>query len=313
MENGTVRFQSRIQAFRDLRNQFMMEWDDLLYYGFMDALGFSKNREPFRKLARLVPHDQLTAAIRNDNDSTALMKTQAVLFGAAGLLDFELKTVQDNTLIPYLQRLLQLWHDYRQTHILQPMTSTDWQLFRLRPVNYPTLRIAGFSQWLTRHRSGSLVALFLNIIHSSSSSALIYNMENLLVIPAFGYWNRHYIWDDAGRTQSHELIGRQRAHEMIVNVILPVLALYADHTKDQSLNERIRAVFRTSASHEVNSVTRYMTGQLYRSVKPERYTIQFAQGLIHLYKRCVVYDCCDCRLFEKTVEAAMERNQDGLT
>ncbi len=313
LENGAVRFHSRIQAFRDLKNQFMMEWEELLYYGFMDALGFSKNREPFRRLAGLVPLESLMEAIRSDNDSTALMKTQAILFGAAGLLDFEIHSVRDNTLIPYLQRLSRLWHDYQSAHVVKPLKPADWQLFRMRPVNYPTLRIAGFSRWLSGHRQVSLLELFAGRLQSSVPENAVPDMEKILMIPAFGYWNRHYIWNDAGRTQSHELIGRQRAHEMIVNVVLPVMSLYAERTGNHELQSRIGSLYRCSESRETNSVTRYMTRQLYRESKPANGSVQFTQGLIQLYKRCVVYDCCDCRLFEKTVEAALERDQDGLS
>ncbi len=310
-ENGAVRFQSRIQAFGEVKDRFMLDWDELLYYGFMDALGFSKNREPFRRLAGLVPLNNLFEAIRGDNDSSALMRTQAILFGAAGLLNFELHAIQDNSLIPYLQRLEQLWNEYRQGYLIQPMKSADWQLFRLRPVNYPTLRIAGFSRWISRHRKANWTEMLMTQLHGSAEGEVLKNLEDIMMIPAFGYWNRHYIWNDRGREDSHELIGRQRAHEMAVNVIFPVLALYAERNNVTALQASLMKLYRQSPSREVNSVTRYMGAQLYRPGSLGRITVQFAQGLIHLYKRCVVYDCCDCRLFEKTVEEAMERAQDG--
>lgn len=311
LENGSIRFRGKMEYFRELREQRLFSWEDLLYTGLMEALGYSKNRLPFRLLAECLPLETLRALIRGKPESSALMALQAVFFGASGLLHNEADTVRDQALIPYLQRLEQLWTEWKRLHPIQTLSPRQWHLFRLRPVNYPTLRIAGFSRWLVAYRHSDLMQPFLDVFrHPLSPAELLQRLETLLIVPVYGYWNHHYLWNDSGRNQTGDLIGRQRAHEMIVNVILPVLALYAESQSLNALSEQILHVYGQAPSRENNAILKYMIQQLYR--RPvNSWTPQLAQGLIHLHKRCTAFDCVDCDLFEETVRSVMKRQEDS--
>jgi hypothetical protein len=269
----------------------------------MDALGFSKNRQPFQKLSRVVSYKQLMSAIRNDKDETALMRLQAILLGASGLLTGVASRTNDLTAVPFVQRLENLWYEFRSAANIVPIKKSEWKLFRLRPANFPTLRIAGFAKFLINHRPAKLINLFLKpAINEPDPHRLVSHWQSFLTVLSFGYWSDHFYWGDDGRHEHHDLIGAQRAFEIIVNGILPVLALYAEQKKKPDLSDKMNSVYRDVPSQEKNSVIRFMASQGLRpGTAVKKPAIQFIQGLIHLHKRCIENNCAECAIFEKAV------------
>lgn len=312
-ENGLVRFQEKVNNFKTLKAHAFYDFNELIYYGIMDALGFSKNRNAFQRLAQKIPLRNLFEAIRHDDDSTALMRLQAIMLGAAGLLEMEIQQAHNTPSLPFIQRLETLWQAYRAGVIVEPMAETEWKLFRTRPANFPSFRIAGFSRLLLSYRNPSFLERFIETARDING-ADSFRMENMLIAEAYGYWSRHQLWNDSGTCVSRDLIGRQRASEIIINVILPVLYLYGELRNDEAWENRIRGIYRGAISRENNSVIRFMISQLFRkrSVPPNRYTMAFTQGLIRLHQRCAIYDCAECGLFEKMVQTAVESGDYGL-
>ena len=73
---GQERLEEKVDVMRNLQSDG--DFEQLLYEGIMEALGYTQNRKAFRELARRVPFSQLIG--RADDE------IQAVLFGVAGLL-----------------------------------------------------------------------------------------------------------------------------------------------------------------------------------------------------------------------------------
>ncbi len=303
LQNGLQRLHSKIDKFKTWRDQYHLDYDELLYRGIMDALGFSKNRAPFRKLSALVSYRQLRSAIRHDKPETALMRLQAILLGAAGLLDPVQHDANDPSMVPFIQRLENLWLEFQNKFRVQAMKAAEWKLFRLRPANFPTVRIAGLSKLLMNHES--LFSEFKVLLETSGAPA--HELQSRIIVPSFGYWGGHYWWGDEGHHGNHDLIGKQRAFEITVNAVLPVLALFAEDQNEKDLTNRIFHLYQTTPSQEANSVIRFMKLQLRSGMNKKKYSIQYAQGLIHLNKRCAAYHCAECPIFEETVHANLCR------
>jgi hypothetical protein len=118
---------------------------------------------------------------------------------------------------------------------------------------------------------------------------------HILHVPSFGYWSRHYRFNDRGQRGSHDLIGVQRATEILVNIVLPVL--YARGSTDD--RGRIRALMTTLPSAENNRLIREMRRQL--KLGTHKLTLAEGQGLIQLHRRCREMNCGDCPIFEEIV------------
>ena len=120
--------------------------EQVLYEGVMEALGYSKNREPFLQLAKKAPFAQLAGR--------HIEEIQAILFGVAGLLP-KINAIADDA-SEYIARLRDLWSTADESYKCQQMQAEQWKFFRLRPSNFPPRRIAGISHILTNCKYCSL-------------------------------------------------------------------------------------------------------------------------------------------------------------
>ena len=129
----------------------------------MEALGYTKNREPFRELARRVPFSALAG--RDDEE------IQAILFGMAGLLPSQSQRSVDldESDKIFIKRLESIWSASEQIRIPTRMVAEQWRFAKTRPPNYPTRRIAAITQ-LIRNCQESLMMVFLPIIQQSAES-----------------------------------------------------------------------------------------------------------------------------------------------
>ncbi|MBL7962029.1 DUF2851 family protein, partial [bacterium] len=202
--------------------------------------------------------------------------------------------------VPFVQRLENLWAEFQSKHGTVPMKRNEWKLFRMRPDNFPTIRIAGFSMFLVQHRHEELLPFFMSRIERTTP-ATFEDCASPLTVRSFGHWSEHYLLEDGGRRQLSDLIGRQRAFEIMVNAVLPVAALYARKKGLEDVHQNILHLYQTAASFEENSIVNYMKKQIKKAAKGKR-SIQYVQGLIQLYKRCTEYNCADCPVFEKSME-----------
>ncbi len=108
------------------------EPDQVLYAGLLEALGYSRNREPFRELARLAPLDAAACARTPE-------RIQAMLLDAAGLSSGD-RGVLEELGLPGMR--------------LEPGA---WQTAGVRPDNWPARRIAQGAAVLARLVAGGLV------------------------------------------------------------------------------------------------------------------------------------------------------------
>ncbi len=96
--------------------------------------GFRVNTDPFEILAARLP----LKIIRKHADQ--LMQVEALLYGTAGLLDGALfrEAVSDG----YYLLLSREYRVLRAKYSLQPVDGWLWKFHRLRPANFPTVRLS---------------------------------------------------------------------------------------------------------------------------------------------------------------------------
>ena len=237
--------------------------DQLLYQRIADALGFMQNREPFRRLAELLPLETLLAyrafvrsgmaaeryptaearapaqesgAVAAPSPLTAL---EALLLGAAGLLDPHRANPSDGA-DRYVETLRRLWAADGPTWAGGAMGAGEWQFFRVRPHNFPTRRVAALAALVDRWPEEGLADWLETTARSSKPRALARALEGQLMrLAPGGYWAGH--WDLALLLpRSRDLIGRQRAADVAINAFLPYLAARAARLEDDVLARKVR-------------------------------------------------------------------------
>ena len=299
-ENGAHRLRRKTEQLKNLQKEKQWTDEQLLYYVLCDAMGFTKNRLPFCMLAERVPYDVVYASANGVDSSVALMRVQALLIGAAGLLPDEATMSADPKLWPYAGRLWDLWSALSSQHQITPLHAEVWIRDRLRPKNYPLPRMAALAGLLVTHlKDGLSVAVIRLFSQCDTPPVILKNLHRILKVRAYGYWGEHVWWNvQTGRPYS-DLIGKQRAYEIIINAIVPYVTLYAQRLGDKKLYETVMTCMKTWVAHEHNHIIGWMEKRL--PGMPDRINAEYAQGLIELHKKCRVRNCSDCRIFQRMV------------
>ena len=295
---GRERFLEKTESMRLLRTR--LDFEQLLYEGIMEALGYERNSKALRELAQYVP--------LSDLDQKSELEIQAILFGGAGLLPSQRENPlpPEVTEDPSITTLEALWRGSEYAELPPRMTEARWS-FTGRPLNYPTRRIAAISQLI--HRSqGSLMMYFLPTCEKAAAAdtrtslrAIEKALTNLLMIEPIGYWEKHANFGTGG-TQNTGLIGKSRAIEIIVNKILPVAYVWAIEANSQKLQDGLLRLYSVASKSTGNQIIRKIDKQIFteaqrmRLLKP---TAKIEQGIIRLHKNyCADWLCDLCPILE---------------
>ena len=183
------------------------------------------------------------------------------------------------------------------------MSGEQWEFFRIRPENFPTKRIAGVSYVLSNcgdehgEPHTSLLAMFRSAFSSGKTTQ---RLQDMLVLHASGYWTGHYTFGGERHKETPFLIGHNRAADIVINVILPVVLAHAHQSGCRELQQAATAAYASHRKLQDNKSTRYVASRIFRDRKERHSVISSAmrqQGLIYLYRNfCIMRNCKDCLL-----------------
>jgi hypothetical protein len=256
-------------------------WEQLLYESIAEALGYSKNQLPFRRLSALATFPRLC-----EIPATA---REAFLFAMAGLLDV-------NETDTYREELLKTVETEKIKIKQQPMNATEWQFFRLRPHNFPTLRIAALAGISGRMIEKAVLEFLLKTVKfpGSSPQEKIRAIRKYFTVPAEGYWKNHYTFGKKASRNLSQLIGKSRIDEITINVVIPFLFLYARTYKDIHLRSLTEELFSSLPAPAENNITRKIDKELLTGTRRQPHAPDY-QGKIQLYKfYCREERCSEC-------------------
>ena len=295
---GRERFLEKSESMRLLRTR--LDFEQLLYEGIMEALGYARNSKAMRELAQHVPF--------TDFNQKSELEIQAILFGVAGLLPSQREKplpieVTNN---PSIVALEELWSASAYAELPARMTEARWS-FTSRPLNHPTRRIAAMSR-LIYQCQGSLMMYFLPIYEKAASTdtqkslrTIIKELRTLLTLEPTGYWEMHSNFGTGGARKAG-LIGNERGADIIVNKILPIAYVWALEAGSQKLQEVILRLYNIAPKSQGNKVIRKIDEQIFTETQQLRHlnpTAKIEQGVIRLYKNYCADQLCDlCPILE---------------
>jgi len=266
-------------------------WEQLLYEGIMEAMGFAKNTAPFVRLAQ-----SMRLRFLQKIGLHKIQQIMALLFGAAGLLP-STRTISEKESRAYLRPLRRTWKEYKASFKGVVLNEADWLFFRLRPQNFPTARLAVVCFLLpslfVRDHFRNLVKLFK--IDGLTSKDRVKRLAETLNVTPDEFWSHHFHFrGKEGRTGI--ALGEQRVHEIVMNAIAPVLLLYARVFRDNAVRIHTRMLIESLPSTEDNSITRVIAAELLMG-KMHLNSSFMQQGAIQLFKfYCSANRCPECEV-----------------
>ncbi len=243
--------------------------EEIFYILTARAFGFKVNALPFEMLAKSLP--SIILAKHKNNK----FQIEALLFGQAGMLSDE--TIEDE----YYLKLKKEYTFLKAKYNLQPIKAHLWKFLRIRPSNFPTVRISQFADLIYKSSH-----LFSKILEAKNVSEL----EKMFETKAGEYWNTHYKF---GKPTGEKIkkLGKSAVHSIIINTVIPSLFLYG---KQKDKNEIIEKAiyFLENIKAEKNTVTKKWknAGIIIKNA-------YYSQSLIQLYNEyCTKNRCLDCRI-----------------
>jgi hypothetical protein len=197
------RLEEKTVYINDLLQRFKNNWQEVFYIELARGFGIHINQDIFERMALQTPL-QLFAKHKQQ-----LVQIEALLFGQAGFLD-------DYFDESYPMALQQEYAYLKKLYSLHPVEKHLWKFLRLRPVAFPTIRLAQFAQLL--HES---THLFSKVIEADS----LKEIEKLFQMTVSDYWLTHYTFQEKSNERTKHL-GKTFIHTLIINVIIPTVFIY---------------------------------------------------------------------------------------
>ncbi|MFC2059757.1 DUF2851 family protein, partial [Chloroflexota bacterium] len=291
---GDERFLAKVERFR--ADLIQMEASQCLYQGIMGALGYSKNKMPFLELAHRLPLRTLESVTQSKMpDEKYLARQQALLLGTAGLLPPQChQEYQANKSgNKRLDRLGNLWDYSRRAKAMSP---DAWHLFRVRPNNSPTRRLLAMSYLLLRYRDKGILEALTSMIQDIPTGRGYLELEEKLMVTTNGYQVSPFDFRSGNMAGKQTLLGRRRAADIIVNVLLPFTLAWSQLITHPKLGEKSISLYHGYPRLVANSIEKHMKRQLGLGSTLIN-SAQRQQGLIHIYNTlCTQGRCNECFL-----------------
>ena len=251
------------------------DWNEVFYILIARNFGFGVNGEPFERLARQTPYKVLL------KHADSLFQLEALLLGQAGLLD----GVEEED--EYVSKLNSEYTFLAHKYSLNKLDTHLWRFLRLRPANFPTVRIAQFAMLIHKYHGQ-----FDEIINTPN----LKRMENMFRVATSEYWNNHYRTGKISKKSEEKIVGVNSTRLIIANSVVPYIYRYAKSKNSVQLQDKALDLL-TQLPPEKNSIVQQWSEKVF-TAKDEAQ----AQALIFLKNHyCNHKKCLSCRIGQKVV------------
>ena len=262
------RLESKSETVTKILNSNQFDWEDALYKLLMRYFGLKVNNEAFETLSNLLPFKTLLKHADN------LVQLEAMLMGCAGFLEADFTE-------EYPMLLKREFAVMKAKFNLLTMPAERWKFMRMRPSNFPTIRLAQMAQLI--HKNG---CLFSKIREAKDTA----EVKALFDVAASEYWETHWRFDVPTESKLKHL-GDATADVLIINAVAPLLFCYGKLHKNESVCDTTMQ-FLEETEAEDNAIIRHFAQC---GIKAEN--AMQTQALLHLYSYfCKRKRCLECRI-----------------
>ncbi|PTX42260.1 uncharacterized protein DUF2851 [Christiangramia gaetbulicola] len=202
------RLESRSKLIMELLSSTGNNWEAVLFILLCRSFGSKVNADAFQKLAESFDFKIVQKFGANQFSLEALLLGQAGLIRETDQYSLDLKKEYD-----YLKHKFSLENEFLESP----------QFFRLRPDNFPTIRLAQLAAIYAKHKS-----LFQNIILEKNLA----EFYKLFEIEVSEYWNRHYNFGKSHSVRKKKLTSNF-IDLLLINCVIPLKHSYASYLGEE--------------------------------------------------------------------------------
>lgn len=251
----------------ELLKKFNGDWEKTFFTWLFRSFGFKVNAESFQALGEQLS-SLLLQKYRND-----IGKLEAMIFGQAGFLNSNFDEAYP----------LQLQQEYDYLKKAYALSESHFPLLfsRMRPHNFPTIRLAQLSSLLQNEnvRLQGILAIE-NLIEFRTL------LDNIQITP---YWKTHFNFTKQSTVVSNHRLSAMSQDSLIINAVIAFTFAYAVYFKQEDLKEKaIRWLEELPA--EKNNIV-----QKFEQIGVNAWHAAHSQGLLHIKRRyCDSKQCLNC-------------------
>ena len=198
-----------------LRNNHY-DWEQTFYQRLLRYFGMKVNNDSFEYLSKILPLKVLLKHLDND------LSIESMIFGCSGFLVFDFYD-------EYPSLLKREFHVLKSKFGLKVMPLSNWKFLRLRPPNFPTIRIAQIAQMIIKNG---------NMFSKIKDSIDLTEIMNLFEVDINSYWDTHFVFDKVSKRCVKKTLGKTSVDSIIINAIVPMLFYYGQFHSLESYKEK---------------------------------------------------------------------------
>lgn len=241
-------------------------WEAVLFAILFKSFGLNVNSESFLNIARSIDF-KIIQKISNSQFSM-----EALLLGQAGLIKHEDK---------YSLELMKEYEFLRNKYSLDNKYLESPQFFRLRPDNFPTIRLAQLAALYAKKKS-----IFYDLIEANT----VRDLKNLFDLEISEYWRTHYNFGKT-HTRRNKKLSSNFIDLLLINCIIPIKHCYSGFIGEE--NEQYIQELISGIKLEKNSII-----QIFNELRPKTANNAMdSQALLQLKNEyCDLNKCLQCEL-----------------
>ena len=274
----TERLEQKTEAIKARVDRNNGSWEDGYFTTLARNYGFGINGDAFEMWANTLP---LKAVDHHRDD---VFQIEAIFMGQAGLL--ELNTIpsqyqRDALNEGYFAKLRNEYQYLAHKFSMKPMDATMWRFLRLRPQNFPHIRISQLANLYYSRRAG---------LSSIVECTTIEQLKAVLATSVTPYWATHYTFGSTS-CRNDKNLSPASLNLLMINTAIPMLFAYGKHKSDEAICDRAFDLLEQLKA-ENNHITR-----LWQQCGLTAQNAGDSQALIQLKKEyCDKKDCLRCRI-----------------
>jgi hypothetical protein len=274
----TERLEQKTIAIHERVRQAGGSWEDAYFQTMARNYGFGINGDAFEEWARHIP---LQAVGKHRDD---LFQIEAIFLGQAGLLELSSipERYQQQALSEgYFSKLRNEYQYLAHKFSLTPMDASLWRFLRLRPQNFPHIRISQLANLYYQRKAG------LSALIDCKDTVAMAEMLRTQVTP---YWETHYTFGSESMKNAKHL-SPFSINLLMINTCVPMLFAYGRHAMKESLCDRAFDILEQLKA-ENNHIIR-----MWKECGLDVKSAGDSQALIQLKREyCDKRECLRCRI-----------------